>query len=163
MLIFNRLVIVLSFAIGFSIRSAGQQNVLPAGGDINGAGGSLAFSIGQIDYIHFASGEENINLGVQQPYTIKVATNDPDLFPELVVFPNPVQNTLNIEIGNTMNAVGNKLSYQLCDINGKLITAQQINHPLTKLSMESLDSGLYLVYITSKQTRLKTFKIIKPN
>jgi len=56
-------VAVLSATLGVSA----QQAILAAGGEATGAGGTVSFSVGQIDYIEATGGGGKANQGVQQP------------------------------------------------------------------------------------------------
>ena len=50
-----------------------QQGAVSAGGEATGAGGSVSYSIGQIDYITKSSSGHFILEGQQQPYEISIA------------------------------------------------------------------------------------------
>ncbi len=50
-----------------NIASAQQGNV-SAGGSISGTGGSMSFSVGQTDYLHYTSEAGCISFGLQQPW-----------------------------------------------------------------------------------------------
>jgi hypothetical protein len=45
-----------------------QQGNVSAGGDISGTGGSMSFSVGQTDYLHYTSEEGSISFGLQQAW-----------------------------------------------------------------------------------------------
>lgn len=45
-----------------------QQGNVSAGGSISGAGGSMSFSVGQTDYLHYTSEEGSISFGLQQAW-----------------------------------------------------------------------------------------------
>ncbi|MCF8298850.1 MAG: T9SS type A sorting domain-containing protein [Saprospiraceae bacterium] len=53
------------------------------------------------------------------------------------------------------------LSYQLCDINGKLIEKKKISSNETIISSINLVSGVYFLKVIDKNKEIKTFKIIK--
>jgi hypothetical protein len=77
------------------------------------------------------------------------------------VFPNPVQNELQIQIPATVNAA---CIIQLQDISGKLIRQKtvQLNNTLlsTSINVEDLGKGIYLVVVQYGDTK-ETQKIIK--
>lgn len=45
-----------------------QQGNVSAGGDMSGTGGSMSFSVGQTDYLHYTSEEGSISFGLQQAW-----------------------------------------------------------------------------------------------
>ena len=47
-----------------------QQEIVAIGGDINSSGGSVSFSIGQVEYVTESDGAIYSCEGVQQPYEI---------------------------------------------------------------------------------------------
>jgi len=47
-----------------------QQGNIAAGGDATGAGGSMSYSIGQVDYLYYSSDQGNLSFGLQQTWPI---------------------------------------------------------------------------------------------
>ena len=79
----NVFAICLLFLAGSQILA--QQGNVAAGGDASGAGGSMSYSIGQTDYLFFASPAGSLQFGLQQifffedpavPATRNLTTND---------------------------------------------------------------------------------------
>lgn len=63
------------FVANFSLLANGQQSVHTAGGDAQGPGGSVAFSLGQIVYSNYSGAQGMEAQGVQQRYEMaKVST-----------------------------------------------------------------------------------------
>ena len=142
-----------------------QQAVLTSGGDVSGAGGFVAYSLGQTGFTNFSSEDGSISIGVQQPnVVIMVGTEDPDIILSASVFPNPVISTTQLTMeGQMQQADLMDLSFNLYDISGELLLRREIVSTTTSISMESLSSGLYFLKITRKETEIKTFKIFKTN
>ncbi|MGB4204529.1 MAG: T9SS type A sorting domain-containing protein, partial [Bacteroidales bacterium] len=61
-------VTLLCFLIFSAVAVIGQQGNVAAGGDASGAGGSMSYSIGQIDYLSYSSAQGSISLGLQQTW-----------------------------------------------------------------------------------------------
>ena len=59
-----------------SIVNAQQGNV-SSGGSISGAGGSMSFSVGQTDYLHYTSEEGSISFGIQQAWDASPESEPP--------------------------------------------------------------------------------------
>lgn len=53
-------------------KSDAQRNTMSAGGDAIGSGGSISFSVGQIDFQYASGSGGNITLGVQQTYKLSL-------------------------------------------------------------------------------------------
>lgn len=58
--------LVTAFAVAFSANA--QQNTVAAGGDMSGAGGTMSYSVGQVDYITLMSTSGSMAQGVQQAF-----------------------------------------------------------------------------------------------
>ncbi|MEP6793450.1 MAG: T9SS type A sorting domain-containing protein [Saprospiraceae bacterium] len=142
-----------------------QQALLTSGKDANGVGGSVAYSIGQTDYVNFSSDSGKISLGVQQPLVVMmVGIEDPKTNTEVSVFPNPVSISihLKLEVASTTIAKENP-SFTLYDINGKIVLRQKIKEVLTIIPMEQYGSGMYLLRVTVNKGEVRTFKLFKTN
>ena len=53
------------------------------------------------------------------------------------------------------------LSYVLLDIQGKVVSNAKINTIDTRVSLQGLSAGTYVLKVNKKNSELKTFKIIK--
>jgi hypothetical protein len=139
-----------------------QQSANAAGGDAQGSGGSASFSLGQPTYTYISATGNSSNQGVQQPYEFfTVGIDEPkDISLLMSVFPNPAQVMVNLKIESPGFE---NLSYQLFDMNGRLLLTQKISNPLTEVPMQTLAVGPYLLRVVDAQKELKTFKIIKNN
>ena len=149
------------FCLLFTVEFTFAQAALTAsGGEAVGAGGSLSYTIGQVDYIQASGSGGTASQGVQQAFTITVLGNDDFSSIELkaVVFPNPTTNYINLII---TNVVAEDLSYRLFDINRRIISSHKITNQETIIPMERLASATYLLYVLDQNTQLKVFKIIK--
>ncbi len=136
-----------------------QDDVPTAGGDATGAGGSSAYSVGQVVYTS-VSGTGSVNQGVQQPYVI-IATginNQPDINVTMSVYPNPSITSITLNVGKQDLQ---NLSFQLFDVQGKLVAAAKIASIETTLEMENYNSGNYFLKVIEETKELKSFKIIK--
>jgi hypothetical protein len=106
------------------------------------------------------SGAGSVNQGVQQPYVI-IATsinNQPDINLTMSVYPNPSITSITLNVGKLDFQ---NLSFQLFDVQGKLVAAQKITSIETTIKMEEYNSGNYFLNVVDATKELKTFKIIK--
>lgn len=149
------------FCLLFTVEFTFAQAALTAsGGEAVGDGGTLSYTIGQVDYIQASGSGGTASQGVQQPFTITALGNDdyPGIELKAVVFPNPTTNYINLII---TNVVAEDLSYQLFDMNRRIISSHKITNQETIIPMERLASTTYLLYVLDQNSQLKVFKIIK--
>lgn len=137
-----------------------QESVATSGGEASGSGGTASYSIGQIVYTTNSGTNGSVGQGVQQPFEIitTVGTELTEINLELSAYPNPAKDYLTLNIGNYEEE---NLSFQLYNVEGKLIETDQIFSSETMINMEQLSSDTYLLNILENNTLIKTFKIIK--
>ena len=142
-----------------------QNAVLSAGGDATGTGGSLAYSVGQPSYTNYDGESGSMNLGVQQPYiVIMVGTEEPDIRLTTTIYPNPVTTSVNLQMDKNNPVLDlTDYSFNLYNVNGKMILHQEITATSTAIPMENLGDGIYLLSVIHKNSEIKTFKIFKTN
>ncbi len=146
--------------LGWGTNLYAQQGTVSSGGESSGTGGKVNFTIGQIDYQTETGTNGTITQGLQQPYEIYVYTGIEVAGVNLVseVYPNPTNGSLTLKIDE--NLLGN-LTYQLFDVEGKLISKNSIVSSETKIDMSLLASAKYFIKVMSSDKEIKTFKIIK--
>ena len=137
-----------------------QETVLATGGDATGAGGSSNYTVGQVVYTTNTGTNGSVAQGVQQPYEIStsVGIEVTAINLELVAYPNPTNNALTLNIGNYNNE---KLTYQLYDMQGKLLDSKQVVNSSTTIGMQELPVSTYLLNVLDNNALIKTFRIVK--
>ena len=137
-----------------------QQGTSAGGGEAIGSGGSASYTIGQIDYISAADSGGTITQGIQQPYEILIVTgmdeNGIDL--TISVYPNPATDFVLLKMEN--NKLEN-FTYQLYDIQGKILLNKKVESRKTSISMIDLAQAIYFIKVLKNNIEVKTFKIIK--
>lgn len=137
-----------------------QESTLASGGDSTGVGGSTSYSIGQIVYTTNSGSTGTVAQGIQQAFYITTLSN-----PELKALTLSVQTYPNPTTDNIVLALTNveitDLSYVLYDINGRTIANALVNEVQTKIGMQNLTAGVYILKVNQNNAELKTFKIIK--
>lgn len=132
-----------------------QQGIVVAGA----SAGQISHSLGQLGYLHLKTERGSIRAGVQQPFeitTVSTSQRAKDL--QMVLFPNPVRETLFIKIP-IGEVVG--LSYHLYDLNGKSIKRGRINGATTPIDLKIISNGPYLLSIYEERALLQTYQVIK--
>lgn len=155
----NRLSAFLIVGVGLTGLKA-QQSLSSSGKDVSGSGGTVNYTIGQVDYINSTSASGQVYQGVQQPYEIfAVGLNElSNISLTYMVYPNPTAEFLDLDVSD---ASIEHLSLSITDISGKVLLQSDISENKTKISMQSYSSGTYFLQITAKNKNLKSFKIIK--
>ena len=145
-----------------------QTSVNATGGDASGSGGTAGYSVGQVFYATETGTNVNtVSQGVQQPYEISVETGIPEakgISLSVSAYPNPTTDYLQLKVESDKLK---DLSYQLFDINGKLLQNGKLTGNQTKIDMSSYVPSTYFVKVientqgVASQQEVKTFKIIK--
>jgi len=138
-----------------------QESINATGGNASGSVGSASYSVGQIVYTTNTGTNGSVAQGVQQPYEISVVTaieEAKDITLSVSAYPNPTSDylTLHIEEIDILN-----LSYQLLDMNGKLLQNEKITGDQTNIVMSNLEPATYIMKVIQENKEVKTFKIIK--
>jgi len=155
-----RLIILLLLSTGIN-RIQAQEAITASGGNASGNNGSASYAAGQPTYIMLKGSTGSALQGVLQPYEIINTTgviNSPDTPFSLVTFPNPVSDYLILKINDFNN---NEMSFQLYDLNGKLLKNKEIKKDLIRIEMKDLLPGIYYLSLRKNNIKVKTFEIIK--
>ncbi len=155
-----KLFAVLLLGLGLTGLQA-QQAIPSAGGDAFGSGGSASYSFGQVAFYTHGGATGMEAQGVQQPYEIFVVLgldHASGINLSLTAYPNPTTDFLNLRVEYDTHP---DLSYQLFDINGKLLDNRPIKGNETSIAMSHYSSGTYLIKVIQNNQEVKSFKIIK--
>ena len=145
--------------LGFSLGTLAQTNIVAAGINATGSGGTVNYTVGPIIFKK-PNGQPSTD-GLQQPFEILTLSSDDfnTTSIELSFYPNPTVADLHLLLKNR----GNDMFYfQLSSLDGKtLVSAQKILSVDTIVNMEAYPKGIYFLQVTSGNKSIKTFKIIK--
>ena len=137
-----------------------QNNIVASGGDATGSGGGVSYSVGQVFYIEQEGLDGKASQGLQQPYeffTVGIEENN-GIALKTLVYPNPTDSKVALRIeGNDLS----NLTYQLFDLNGKLLFSEEINERETIIPMDRLPGATYLLKVINSNYELKSILIIK--
>jgi hypothetical protein len=138
-----------------------QESVNATGGNASGSGGSASYSVGQVTYQTHSGANGSVAEGVQQPFEISVVTGLEEVDGinlELSAYPNPVNDNLTLEV---VNFHLTSFTFQLFDMNGKLLQSEIIAGNQTSITMSNLAPATYFLKVTEGNKEVKTFKIVK--
>jgi len=158
----KKLTLCIAFLIGLGLHGLkAQESINPAGGDATGSGGSMSYSVGQIftEY-QFSGTDGSVSQGVQQPIELLTLGLEEDLLliASAKVFPNPTADKIQLRL--ELEDINN-LSYQIYDINGKLLQSEKILQFTTEIQLSQLPTSVYFLKIIRNNNLLKTFRILK--
>ena len=149
--------LLLSIILSFSLYA--QSSVNSAGAEATGQGGTLSYSVGQV-FQSSSSSMGSVASGVQQAYEIAVVTTvaETNLNIEASVYPNPTTDFLILNVPE----IEENYTYQVTDINGKLLNTGLINNTQTNLDFSSYVIGTYFIKLAGQaNSNIKTFQVIK--
>ena len=147
--------------LGFGLTGLqAQENMNATGGNATGNSGSASYSVGQVVYTTNTGTSGSVAQGVQQAFEISVVgtveANDIQL--SALTYPNPSTDFLILEIKDFKPSV---LSFQLFDMQGKLLQSQVLTDSQTRLAMDKLEPAVYFVKVIEGSKEVKTFKVVK--
>ena len=146
----------------FSLSTAtAQESFNTTGGNALGSGGSASYSVGQVAYQTYTGTNGSVAEGVQQPFEISIVTAVEEAIGiNLLIsaYPNPANDYLTLEVKDYDFS---NLSYQLYDIQGKLLQNEKNTGNQTRIFMSNRLPATYFVKILEGNKEVKTFKIIK--
>lgn len=155
-----KLSVLLLLGLGLTGLQA-QTSVNATGSNASGGGGSVSYSVGQVVYTTDAGTNCSVTYGVQQAFEISVVTAIEEakvINLSVSAYPNPTSDYLTLSISEF--EISN-LSYQLYDMNGKLLRSEKITGKQTSIAMGNLVPANYFVKVIQGNKEVKTFKIIK--
>lgn len=154
-----KLCVTIFSVIGLTALHA-QEAVPSAGGDASGSGGIVSYTVGQVGYTTNTGTNGSELQGVQQVYEIftvgikdEITTNI-----SLAIFPNPTIENLTLHV---QDFNGEKLIYQLFDMQGKLLTNNQITSNQTEINLNNFPPSTYFINVLQENKKIQFFKIIK--
>lgn len=137
---------------------AAQSAVTSAGGDASGAGGSASYSIGQVSFIQTSGSTGSVQEGVQQSYEISpVYVDDSMENIQLSIYPNPVNDALNIRISE----LDSGLKATILDSKGNMVETIALKSPSTAIDVSNWAPSIYFIEITNPKGSNSRFKLVK--
>ena len=120
---------------------------------------SLSYTIGEVVTELGRDTINNVDLtqGFQQSYISIVSVENHDLNIDIMIYPNPAVDYLNVMVSDIDKAN----NYFMYDMSGKLIRQEIINDKEFKIGFSTLSSGNYMLVFTDEERKLKTIKVQK--
>lgn len=125
----------------------GQQAVTPAGGESTGGGGTVSWTVGQIDYDATLATGGSVQRGVQQPYEWLVTLTPDAQEPSVSVWPNPATEAVQISWASPLPGPAH---YTLYTAAGALVQQGPVTGTSVSVPLAAQASGTYLILITAQ-------------
>lgn len=142
-----------------------QQGFVASGGDVSSVDGSIAFSIGQIDFVSFSSETGHVLPGLQQPvgYTL-VNTSVYNSVKEVRLYPNPANEFIILQIDPLTRLFSNHtLVLKIFDLRGQLVLSNKLTLPINTIQINTILPGFYLAQVWQANTFIQSFPFVKTN
>lgn len=141
-----------------------QSAIVPVGGDAQGNGGSVSYTVGQMAVESAANSNGSITVleGVQQPYEIMTVGVDdyPQIALNAIVYPNPTENIAQLQL-NGFEIPTDGLRATLYNSNGKQLQNVTVTEDLTTFQIGQYATGTYYLEVRDGKRVLKTFKVVR--
>lgn len=147
-----------------SVISYGQTSFNSSGRDVSDSRYSVSYSIGQVAYHNFTGTTGSLAEGVQQSYEIIELSGIEEakgMKLSVSAYPIPTTDILQLEIEVSAKVGIQSLTYQLFDMNGKLLQTKELTGIQTQVDLSAYPSSTYFIRIVTKNKSIKEFKIIK--
>lgn len=153
---------LLIFLVSFYVKMEAQAIITSGGDYFSNVHGSLSSTTGEPITETFSGTANILTQGFQQTrlYLLSISLPEEQLNPKLQIFafPNPAKEFVKINIENVTTE---HLSYDLFDVNGKLMLHNQFEPSETEIHFYQMSPGSYTLKIYADQKEMKAFKIIK--
>lgn len=143
-----------------AIPSLAQHNTVGTGGEATGAGGSMSYSVGQVDAQFQSSAQGTVAQGLQQPYEFLVMAVPvtPEASFTTTLLPNPTTEAVTLRLAGTPT---DPVRWELYDVNGRLLGSALLTGTETRIPLEHTATGEYLLHVVQAGTPISITKVIK--
>lgn len=140
--------------------SSNMKTLNAGGGDATSSSGSIAYSIGQVFYTYIGESVYNVAQGIQHKESEENDDNTVVSDTEIILYPNPTTDFVTIKMSG-FDFENKEGSYQLYDIQGRLIKQSEITQTTTESDLSYLSSSTYILRVLFDGEIQETFKVLK--
>ena len=150
------------FATLFTAFAASAQEVVSSQGETySNANGSIDFTVGEVIINTGSNGTNDLTQGFHQTNWNFLGVEDYAPDHQVIIFPNPTQDVLNIK-----TSVFENVTYTLYDAQGKLVLQNILSAEQTPIQVSQLAPGSYSLTLNQSMREhqdipMKTFKLVK--
>jgi hypothetical protein len=152
--------IIFLLTIVLSLKSQVKHDVLASAGDYSINGGvSISWTLGETVIPTFQNGDVILTHGFQQQLIIATLEKNLDLQVEILIYPNPASDMLNLRFGSPTAEV---MTLNLFDTRGQLVKTIIVEAPSSEkqINMQELAAGIYYLKLT-KGKLSNVYKVVK--
>ncbi len=155
-----RILIIALLFLGVAQPAKSQNGFSASAGNAGGEGGSVSFTVGQINHLAVSGSAGTIFQGIQLPFEISVVTGieNPDIDLIWAVYPNPAADFIILKTGASDSE---KFFCRFYDLTGNLLIDTKLSGEDSRIDLGNLKPGTYFLRISDNINNLKIFKIIK--
>ena len=137
-----------------------QRTISSSGGEGSGPGGTVSYTVGQVDFTSWTTESGSVAQGVQQPYEWLVTDVPDEDRPEILLdaWPNPTVEGITL---SWSQAPTEPMSYRLMAANGDLVCEGRISGLSVHIPMQHLGAGNYVVQLRAMDVVRSSLSIIK--
>lgn len=125
----------------------GQQALVPAGGESSGTGGTVSWTVGQVDYEATLTAGGSVQRGVQQAYEWLVTSAPDAQMPAVSVWPNPAVDAVQVSWEAPLPGPAH---YALYSASGALVQQGAVAGTTVTVPLAAQASGTYVLVITAQ-------------
>lgn len=159
-----KILLITLFLSAVCLAGLSAQQALPAtGGEASGSGGTVSYTVGQLNYTTQSTANGILSSGLQQTYEVSVVSGmevEADISLSIGAYPNPTMEQLTIEV-EQLELKPQKLHYSLYDLSGRLIQQKEMTGAKTSLQTDKLIPATYILKVSTDKKTLKIFRILK--
>ena len=144
------------FSLLSTLAVTAQEIVSTKGDSYSNVIESIDFTIGEVIINTETDGTNDLTQGFHQTNWNVLGMEDFAPNYEVIIFPNPTYDVLNIK-----TCMFENVTYTLYDGFGKLVMQDKLSAEQTPIQVSQLAQGSYLFTLNNEKQNLKTFKLIK--
>ncbi|HRH68647.1 MAG TPA: T9SS type A sorting domain-containing protein [Flavobacteriales bacterium] len=149
---------LMAFAICAEV--CAQRTVVPAGGDASGNGGTMSWTLGQVDYIANGSASGTVAQGVQQPteFLVLATAEQNPMTRSVHVMPNPTSDGITVQLSTTPERAA---TYRMLDLTGQEVATGPFIAASAYIPLAGLASSTYVIHVLHDGTETAVLRVIK--
>jgi len=138
--------------------ASAQSGVVATGANATGSGGSVSFSVGEIDYQNYVTVHGALYGGVQHPFEMTTGISaTPLLAGDVMLCPNPAGEYTLLRLSDKVSAT----NYRLLNLCGQTIRREPVTGLLTVILLGEMPSGCYMLELYESAKVVKSLLFMK--
>ena len=150
---------IVFFMLCLFSKTKAQEIVASSGSHFANSEKQISWTLGEPVVTTLSNENSTLTQGFHQSKLIVTAINEVSVpgF-NIIAYPNPTSDILKVEVKNIS---GQDLIYTLYSPDGRMLVQKQMESDISEIPMYNYVSATYFLKVSSSNTVLKTFKIVK--